>query len=85
MSLRKPNRFLDRAKENLEGAAEDPTRAPLDRVDVDGKVRYEGDRAIEVEAFGEKLAVGDQGLVRAKNGVFQLVKLDGRDYLIPTF
>lgn len=81
---KKPNRFFEGAKERREGAREEPGRGGLTRIDVDGAVRREDGRAVAVEVFGEVLAVGEDGLVRTKNGTFQLVTLEGHDVLIPT-
>jgi hypothetical protein len=80
---KKPNRFLDGAKERRAGAIKEPGRGGLTRIDVEGAVRYEGARPITVEVFGEVLAVGEDGLVHAKGAVFQLTKLNDRDCLVP--
>lgn len=80
MPLGKPNRFLDAAKEKR---SDEPARAGLSRIDVEGAVVYVDGRATEVEVYGVKLPVSEQGIVRAEGGTFQLVKLDGRDALVP--
>jgi hypothetical protein len=75
--LGKPNRFLDGKKSDL------PERPGVSRLDVEGFVKYEGERAVEVDAYGMKLPVDENNLVKAPGGTFQLMKVHGRDCLVP--
>jgi hypothetical protein len=78
------NRFIEGALERKKGALEEPGRGGLTRIDVEGAVVRDADgRAISVEVFGVKLEVGEDALVHAPGATFQLVKLEGRDALVP--
>ncbi len=66
----------------LSRAGSDAGGAPT-RLDVDGQVIYEGERARAVTVFGERFELDASGVATVGGRRWLLSRIDGKDCLLP--